>query len=374
MSGKTCYYEVLGLDRQADEAALKKAYRALALRYHPDRNPGDAEAEARFKEAAEAYEALSDPDKRRLYDQFGHEGLKNAGLGGGFQDFGDIFSAFGSIFQDFFSAGQGSPNRPRRGRDMIYEAVIEFTEAFTGASLEIKIPREENCPACDGSGSRSRRRVTCRECGGNGQVYQGRGFIRMASTCPLCRGAGTYAPDPCDDCQGRGRVKRTRTLSVKIPAGVDTGSRLRLSGEGEAGWNGGPEGDLYVEIIVRHHEYFSREHHHVLLETRIDMVSAALGAEIEVPTVTGESRALAVPAGLQNGKLLRLPGLGFKNPSGGPPGDLIVSFTVETPVDLTERQEGLLREFAALEAEKKGESALSRLAKKARRKLKSALA
>ena len=373
MSGKTCYYEVLGVDRQADATALKKAYRVLALKYHPDRNPGDAEAEARFKESAEAYEVLNDPEKRRLYDQFGHEGLKNAGLGGGFQDFGDIFSAFGNIFQDFFSAGQGSPNRPRRGRDLIYEAVIEFTEAFTGTSLEIKVPREEACPACDGSGSRSRSRETCRQCGGSGQVYQGRGFIRMASTCPLCRGAGTYAADPCDDCQGRGRVKRTRGLSVKIPAGVDTGSRLRLSGEGEAGWSGGPPGDLYVEIIVRHHEYFSREHNHVLLEKKIDLITAALGAEIEVPTVTGESRTLIVPAGLQNGKLLRLPGQGFRNPSGGPPGDLIVSFMVETPVNLTERQEELLREFAVLEAEKKGESTFSRLAKRARRRLKSAL-
>ncbi|MDR2724519.1 MAG: molecular chaperone DnaJ [Candidatus Adiutrix sp.] len=374
MSGKTCYYEVLGVERQADAAALKKAYRVLALKYHPDRNPGDVEAETRFKEAAEAYEVLNDPDKRRLYDQYGHEGLNRAGFGGGFQDFGDIFSAFGSIFQDFFSAGQGSSNRPRRGRDMVYEAVIEFTEAFTGTSLEIKIPREESCPACEGSGSRSRSRETCRQCGGSGQVYQGRGFIRMATTCPLCRGAGTYAVDPCDDCQGQGRVKRTRALSVKIPAGVDTGNRLRLSGEGEAGWNGGPPGDLYVEIIVRHHEYFSREHNHVLLERKIDMVTAALGAEIKVPTVTGENRALVIPAGIQNGKLLRLPGLGFKNTGGGAPGDLIVSFMVETPVDLSERQEELLREFAALEAEKNGESTLTRLAKKARRRLKDALA
>jgi molecular chaperone DnaJ len=277
------------------------------------------------------------------------------------------------MFQDFFSPGQGSPNRPRRGRDLIYEADIEFTEAFTGTSFEIKVRREESCPACDGSGSLSRSRETCRQCGGSGQIYQGRGFIRMASTCPLCRGAGTYAADPCGDCQGRGRVKRTRALSVKIPAGLDTGSRLRLSGEGEAGWSGGPPGDLYVEIMVQDHEYFSREQNHVLLEKKIDLITAALGAEIEVPTVTGESRTLIVPAGLQNGKLLRLPGLGFKNPSGGPPGDLIVSFMVETPVNLTERQEELLREFAALEAEKKGESTISRLAKRARRRLKSAL-
>ena len=373
---KTCYYEVLGIDRQADGAAIKKAYRALALKHHPDRNPGDAEAEAKFKEAAEAYEALSDPEKRRLYDQYGHEGLNRAGFSGGFQDFGDIFSAFGGIFQDFFNpaGGPAGQNRPRRGRDLAYEAALEFTEAYAGAAREIKIPREENCPACEGSGSRSRRRVPCRECGGAGQVYQGRGFIRMAATCPLCRGAGSHPADPCGDCQGRGRIKRTRTLAVKIPAGVDTGSRMRLSGEGEAGFSGGPPGDLYIEIIVRPHEYFSRENSHVLLERKIDLVTAALGAEIEVPTVTGETQALRVPAGLRNGQTLRLPGLGFKNPAGGPQGDLIVSFLLETPRDLTDRQEELLREFAALEAGKKAESPLSRFAKKARRKLKSALA
>ncbi len=375
MSVKTCYYEVLGVERQADGPAIKKAYRSLALQYHPDRNPGDTAAETKFKEAAEAYEVLSDPEKRRLYDQYGHDGLNKAGFSGGFQDFGDIFSAFGSIFQDFFNGGQSaSPNRPRRGRDLVYEAVIEFTEAFTGTPLELKIPREESCPACEGTGSKSHRRSTCQQCGGSGQVYQGRGFIRMATVCPICRGLGSVVTDPCDDCHGAGRLKRTRTLSVKVPAGVDTGSRMRLTGEGEGGWNGGPPGDLYVELMVRHHEYFSREHNHVLLERKIDLVTAALGADIEVPTVTGGTETLTVPAGAQNGKLLRIPGLGFKNPGGGPVGDLIVSLIVTTPQDLTERQEELLREFAALEDEKNGESTFKRLAKKARRKLKRALA
>ena len=373
MPVKACYYELLGIERQAEAAVVKKAYRALALKYHPDRNPGDAEAETRFKEAAEAYEVLSDPEKRRLYDQYGHEGLNRAGFSGGFQDFGDIFSAFGSIFQDFFNpGGAAASNRPRRGRDLAYESVIEFTEAFTGTTLELEVSREENCSACDGSGSQSRRRVACRECGGAGQVFQGRGFIRMAAACPLCRGSGAYPTDPCGDCRGIGRVQRNRTLSVKVPGGVDTGARLRLSGEGEAGLNGGPRGDLYVELIVRAHEYFSREGRHVILERKVDLVTAALGAEIDVPTVTGEVRRLTIPAGLQNGKLLRLAGLGFKNPAGGAPGDLIVSFQVETPVDLTERQEELLREFAALEAGKKGESTLSRFAKKARRRIKRA--
>ena len=374
MSAKVCYYEVLGVDRQADGSTIKKAYRSLALQYHPDRNPGDAEAEAKFKEAAEAYEVLSDSEKRRLYDQYGHEGLNNAGFQGGFQDFSDIFSAFGGIFQDLFSGGgAASQNRPRRGRDLVYEAVIEFAEAFTGTSLELKIPRDESCPECDGTGSKSHNRSTCQQCGGSGQVYQGRGFIRMASPCPVCRGAGSIVTDPCDECRGSGRLKRTKTLSVKVPAGVDTGSRMRLTAEGEGGFNGGPPGDLYVELIVRHHEYFSREHNHVLLEKKIDMVTAALGAEIEVPTVTGESKTMTVPAGAQNGKLLRLSGLGFKSPTGGSTGDLIVHLTVTTPEDLTERQEALLREFAAIEAEKRGESGFKRLAKKAGRKLKKAL-
>ncbi len=375
MTKKTCYYEVLGVERQADAAAIKKAYRALALKYHPDRNPGDAEAETKFKEAAEAYEVLSDPEKRRLYDQYGHEGLNNAGFQGGFQDFGDIFSAFGSIFQDFFQGGSGpgQASRPRRGRDLVYESVIEFTEAFSGTSLELKIPREENCPACDGSGSASGSRSTCQHCGGSGQIYQGRGFIRMASTCPVCRGQGSVVSDPCGECRGTGRLKRTKTLSVRIPAGVDSGSRLRLSGEGEAGFNGGPPGDLYVEIIVRHHEYFSREQNHVLLERKIDLVTAALGAEIEVPLVDGGSETMKIPAGAQNGKLLRLPGKGFKSLAGGPTGDLIVSLLVTTPQDLTEEQEELLLRFAELEAAKKGSSPIKRLARKAQRKLKRAL-
>ena len=374
-SSKTCYYEVLGIDRQADGTTIKKAYRALALKYHPDRNPGDTEAETRFKEAAEAYEVLSNDEKRRLYDQYGFDGLSNAGFSGGFQDFGDIFSAFGNIFQDFFNpGGAGASSRPRRGRDLVYEAVIEFTEAFTGTNLELKVPREESCPTCDGSGSKSFSRSTCQQCGGSGQVYQGRGFIRMASTCPICRGTGTIVTDPCDDCHGQGRIKNTKNLSIKVPAGVDTGSRMRLTGEGEGGYNGGPPGDLYVELIVKHHEYFSREHNHVLLERKIDLVTASLGAEIEVPTVTGENMSLKIPAGSQNGKLLRLSGLGFKNPTGGSIGDLIVQLIVTTPTDLTDRQEQLLREFAKLEDEKNGETGIRRLAKKAGRKLKKALA
>lgn len=374
MSVKICYYEVLGIERQADGETIKKAYRSMARQFHPDRNPGDNAAETRFKEAAEAYEVLSDQNKRRLYDQNGHEGLNNAGFQGGFQDFGDIFSAFGNIFQDMFQGGgSGAQNRPRRGRDLVYEAVIEFVEAFTGISLEIKIPREESCSDCNGTGSKSYSRSSCQQCGGSGQVYQGRGFIRMASTCPICRGAGSIVADPCVECHGVGRIRQSRTLSVKIPAGVDTGNRMRLMGEGEGGYNDGPPGDLYVELIVRHHEYFSREHYHVQLERKIDLVTAALGTEIEIQTVTSGTELLTIPPGSQNGKILRLAGFGFKNPSNGSFGDLLVSLIVTTPEDLTERQEKILREFAELETEKKGESTLKRIAKKARRKLKRVL-
>lgn len=374
MSMKSCYYEVLGVERSADGEIIKKAYRSLAFKYHPDKNPGDDGAETKFKEAAEAYEILSDQNKRRLYDQYGHEGLNNAGFQGGFQDFGDIFSAFGNIFQDMFQgAGSGAKNRPRRGRDLVYEAVIEFAQAFTGTTLEIKIPREESCAECEGTGSKSHHRSSCQQCGGAGQIYQGRGFIRMASTCPICRGEGSIVADPCSECRGIGRIRKSHTLSVKIPAGVDTGNRMRLTGEGESGYNEGPAGDLYVELIVKHHEYFSREHNHVQLERKIDMVTAALGAVIEVPTVTDGLESLTIPAGSQNGKILRLAGLGFKNPNGGGVGDLLISLIVTTPDDLTERQEAILQEFAELEAEKKGESPFKRLAKKARRKLKRVL-
>lgn len=258
---------------------------------------------------------------------------------------------------------------------MVYEAVIEFTEAFTGKDLDVKVPREETCEACDGTGSKSRHRATCRQCGGQGQVFQSRSFFRMATTCPVCHGAGTVVEDPCDECHGAGRVKRSRTINVKIPAGVDTGTRLRLNGEGESGYNGGPAGDFYVEIVVRHHEFFGREGRDVLLERKIDMASAALGCEIDVPTVTGETVPLAVPAGSQAGRMLRLPGLGFKSPipHNNVVGDIVVTLLVETPTDLTERQAELLREFAELEAAKRGESPLKRMAKKAGRKLKKAL-
>jgi molecular chaperone DnaJ len=364
MSSKADYYSILGLTKEADHEAIKKAYRAMALKYHPDRNQGDAQAEERFKEAAEAYEVLSDPEKRGLYDQYGHEGLRRTGFQG-FQGFADIFSSFGDIFSDFFGNSAGARRGPRKGRDLGVELNISFVESFSGAEKEFTIPREENCETCSGTGSRSGRRQTCPQCGGQGQVFQRGGFFSMATTCPQCHGQGEYAPDPCQDCGGTGRVRRQKTISVKVPAGVNTGFRLLLRGQGEAGPKGGQSGDLYVEVAVRHHDAFSRERNHLILEHKIDMVTAALGGEIEVPTVTGGTQSVKVPVGCQNGKLVRLPGLGFKDPSGyRQPGDFIVAFTVAIPKDLTERQKELLAEFAAIEEGKKGMSPLKKWGKK----------
>lgn len=369
MSGKTDYYDVLGVSRGADQDSIKKAYRALALKYHPDRNPGDSEAEDRFKEAAEAYEVLSDPEKRRLYDQYGFEGLNRSGFQGGFQGFGDIFSAFGDIFGDIFSGGGRSG--PRQGRDLGMELTIDYVEAYNGCASKVRLPRVESCQACDGTGSKSRNRQVCPNCHGQGQVVQGMGFIRMASTCPQCHGTGEFAADPCPECRGVGRVTRQRELTVQIPAGVNTGARLRLRGEGDPGVMGGPNGDLYVEVAVRHHDVFGREGKHVLLERRIDMTLAALGGELEVPTVAGETRTIHVPAGTQHGKLIRIPDLGFPVPgSNAGRGCQIVSLSVATPRDLTDRQVELLEEFAAIEEEKRSESPLKGFTRKLGKKVK----
>ena len=369
MSSKTDYYDVLGVSRGADQEAIKKAFRALALKNHPDRNPGDSDAEARFKEAAEAYEVLSDPDKRRMYDQYGFEGLNSSGHQG-FRDFSDIFSAFGDIFGDFFGGGGGGRPGPRHGRDLGLELTIDYVEAYTGCDSVVKIPRVERCEACAGTGSRSKTRSVCQKCGGQGQIIQGMGFIRMAVTCPQCHGTGEHAADPCPECRGQGQVKRQKELSIHVPAGVTTGSRLRLRGEGEAGQMGGSPGDLFVEISVRHHELFSREGKHALLDRRIDMTLAALGGEMEVPTVTGETRTVYVPPGSQNGKLLRIPELGFPVPGSSSRGDQIISLTVATPKDLTDRQVELLEEFAAIEEDKRREGPLKGFTRKLGKKVK----
>jgi len=366
---KPDYYEVLGVDRNADNETIKKAYRKLALKYHPDRNQGDKEAEERFKEAAEAYEVLRDSEKRQIYDQFGHEGLQGTGFRG-FHGFEDIFSSFSDIFDDFFGMGQRrSQSWSNPGRDLRYDLEIDFIEAATGKEVELHIPRLETCEACEGSGAQpGSGPQTCPSCQGRGQVYQTRGFFRLSTTCPNCGGQGRVITEPCPDCLGQGRVEREKMVSLRIPPGVDTGSRLRLRGEGEAGLQGGPRGDLYVVIHVRPHKFFEREGDHVFCRIPISMTDATLGTEIEVPTLNGD-RKLVIPKGTQNGKILRFAGMGFPSLRGRGQGDQIMEIKVLTPTDLTKRQEELLKEFASLEAEKKKKSWMHKAADKVKEAL-----
>ena len=368
---KRDYYEVLGLDPGAGSEEIKKAYRKLALKYHPDRNPGDKEAEDLFKEAAEAYEVLHDPEKRQIYDQFGHEGLRGTGFSG-FGGFEDIFSSFGDLFEEFFGGGRRRRRTgPAPGRDLRYDIEIDFEEAAHGKEMEFEIPGQEDCPDCGGSGAESGGREVCPTCGGHGQVVQSRGFIRLASTCPRCGGQGQIITRPCPACNGRGRIERKKKVSARIPPGVDTGSRLRLRGEGEAGRQGAPPGDLYLVIHVRPHEFFEREGDHVFCRIPISIVQAALGAEIEVPTLNG-SQKLKIPKGIQNGEVLRFRGEGFPNLRGFGRGDQIMEIHVNTPTRLTKKQEEILQEFAALEAEKLEKNKES-WTKRATKKVKEAL-
>jgi molecular chaperone DnaJ len=376
MSEKIDYYEILEVQRGADGETIKKSFRALAKKYHPDRNPGDKEAEEKFKLLNEAYGVMSDPEKKRIYDQYGHEGLRSRGGFGGGGGFQDVFSGFGDIFREFFGGpGAQRPNAPQSGRDLAYELDVEFVEAYTGVEKEITIPREENCDKCDGTGSLTGRRDKCPQCNGQGQIFQGHGFIRMASTCPRCKGTGSIPENPCPECQGKGRVLKKRNVSVKVPPGVDTGYRLRYQGKGEAGLRGGPSGDLYVEIYVKRHEIFTRERDHVLLEKKISMALASLGGELEVTTVTGEKRVVDVPPGSQNGKLLRVEGLGFPNlvNPGKKRGELIISLNVLTPKNLTQRQKELLEEFAAIEEAKGQESFIKGITRKVGEKIRNAI-
>ena len=349
---KRDYYDVLGVQRDAETEEIKKAYRNLALKHHPDRNPGDSEAEEMFKEAAEAYEVLHDPEKRQIYDQFGHEGLQGTGFSG-FGGFEDIFSSFGDLFEEFFGGGRRRRRGgPSRGRDLRYDLEIDFLDAAQGSEVELIIPRNETCEDCNGTGSTTGERETCATCGGHGQVYQSRGFIRLATTCPACGGAGQQITDPCATCSGHGLVTREKTVSVRIPGGVDTGSRLRLRGEGESGRLGGPSGDLYVVIHVKPHEFFEREGDHIICTVPISMIDAALSAEIDVPTLEND-RKLKIPKGTNSGDVLRFRGEGFPNLRGYGRGDQIMEIKVLTPTRLSKRQEELLREFAELEEEKK---------------------
>jgi molecular chaperone DnaJ len=345
---KRDYYQVLGVPRNATEDAVTKAYRRLAMKYHPDRNPDDKEAEERFKEAKEAYEILTDAQKRAAYDQYGHAGLDAArGAGQGFSPsdaFGDIF---GDMFGDIFGGGRrgGGRSGVYRGADLRYELALDLEQAVFGTSTEIDFQTVAECSECGGSGAaRGHTPANCDTCGGSGQVRISQGFFAVQQACPRCKGRGTIIQDPCKKCGGHGRMRAPKRLSVKVPAGVDTGDRIRLAGEGEAGRNGGPPGDLYVEIVVREHPIFERDHAHLSCEVPIGFVTAALGGSIEVPTLDGQA-LIKIPAGTQSGRVFRLREKGVKPVRGGATGDLFCRVVVETPVELSAEQKDLLRKL-----------------------------
>ncbi len=343
---KRDYYEVLGVSRSVTEVELKKAFRRLAMKYHPDRADDDKreEHEAKFKEAKEAFEVLSDPDKRAAYDQFGHDGVSGAGgFGGGGFGGGGFGDAFSDIFNDIFGGGGGS--RARRGADLQYNLELTLEEAVAGTTVKIKIPTHKTCDACDGSGARKGSKPeVCPTCGGHGQVRMQQGFFSVQQTCPTCRGSGQVIKEPCEVCHGEGRVRETKSLSVEVPAGVDNGDRIRLTGEGEPGDRGAPPGDLYVQIRVKPHPIFEREGPNLYCDVPISFVTAALGGDLEVPSLDGRL-TLKVPAGTQTHKQFRMRGKGVKPVRGGPQGDLICRVIVETPVKLTAEQKALLEQF-----------------------------
>jgi molecular chaperone DnaJ len=346
---KRDYYEVLGVSRDASEADIKKAYRRLAMKHHPDRNPGDPKAEATFKEAKEAYEVLSEKDKRAVYDQHGHAGVEAAAGGGrggpGFNPgdaFGDIF---GDVFGDIFGGGRRGRSTVFRGADLRYELALTLEQAVFGDTVNLTLPTVVNCETCSGSGAKpGTKPVTCKTCEGAGQVRMSQGFFSIQQTCPACRGTGQQIENPCGTCQGRGRVQKSKTLAVKVPAGVDNGDRIRLTGEGEAGQNGGPPGDLYVEIRIQPHDIFERDGADLSCGIPVNFAVAALGGSVQVPTLEGEV-TLKIPAETQSGRVFRLRGKGVRPVRGSGPGDLFCRVEVETPVNLTAEQKRLLEAF-----------------------------
>jgi len=344
---KRDYYEVLGAGKNATEAELKKIYRRLAMKYHPDKNTDDPSAEAKFKEVKEAYEALKDPQKRAIYDQYGHEGLSGGAGGGGGAGFGDIF---GDIFSDVFGGGgsRRGANHAQRGADLRYNLELSLEEAVHGTEVDIQIPTHVGCDDCDGSGGKDGAQpVGCPGCGGTGQVRMQQGFFSVMQTCGKCRGQGRIISDPCNSCHGQGVIEETKTLSVKVPAGVDNGDRIRLTGEGEIGANNGPHGNLYVEMHVRKHPIFTREDSHLFCDVPISFATSALGGELEVPTLDGKV-SLKIPAETQSGRRFRIRNKGVKPVRGGPQGDLLCQVIVETPVNLSKEQKDLLRQFDEL--------------------------
>jgi molecular chaperone DnaJ len=344
---KRDYYEVLGLNKDAAEAEIKKAYRKLAMKHHPDRNPDSKDGEEKFKEAKEAYEILTDPERRRAYDAYGHAGVNpQMGAGPGQEGFGGFAEAFGDIFSDIFGGGQGRGRASVfRGADLRYNLEVSLEQAARGTETKIRIPTMETCETCKGSGAKpGTHPKTCDTCHGAGTVRLSQGFFSIQQTCPTCHGTGKTVTDPCATCRGAGRLKKHKTLAVKIPAGVDEGDRIRLSGEGEAGVNGGPPGDLYVVIHLKAHGVFQRDGDDLHCEMPISFTQAALGGEIDIPTLDGSAK-IKVPPESQTGQVFRLRGKGIKGVRSSYPGDLLCEVVVETPVRLTERQRELLREL-----------------------------
>jgi molecular chaperone DnaJ len=354
---KRDYYEILGIEKSSTDEDIKKAYRKLAVKFHPDKNPGDKAAEEKFKELGEAYEVLSDPQKRGAYDQYGHAAFdRRAGGGfgrggGGFHDPFDVFREVfggGSIFEDLFGSSRADPTEPQRGDDLRYDMEISFEDAAHGCEREITVTKPERCEVCTGSGAEAGAKAkVCPTCGGRGQVISSRGIFSIAQTCPGCQGAGRIVDRPCRNCRGTGRKEKTSKITLRIPAGVDTGSRLRSAGNGEAGVRGGPHGDLYVVLHVKPHEIFQREGDDLLCEVPVSFVQATLGGELEVPTLSGNTM-IKVPPGTQPGTMFRLKGKGIRNVQGYGQGDLHVRIAVEVPTHLTSAQKQKLEEFAAL--------------------------
>ena len=352
MTNKRDYYEILGVQKNVSESELKKAYRQKALQYHPDKNQGNKESEEKFKEASEAYEVLKDPEKKNLYDRFGHEGLKGAGIG--FSGFEDAFSSFGDIFEDFFGFGERSRSRTaaHQGADLRYDMKISFLDAAFGKELDISIEKKVECSACNSTGAKpGTSPETCSHCHGVGQISTSQGFFSIQTTCPNCHGQGQTIKTPCKDCRGVGSVLRPKKINVKIPAGVDNGTRLRLQGEGEPGKFGGPPGDLYVFLRVEPHDFFERNKYDIYCKIPISISQAVLGADIEIPTLNS-SHKLRIPRSTQSGTIFQLEGAGIKHIKGYGRGNQIISVFVKTPSSLTKQQEELFRELAKISGEK----------------------
>lgn len=359
------YYKILGVSRNASEEEIKKSYRKIAMQYHPDRNPGNKEAEEKFKIASEAYEVLRDPEKREIYDRYGIEGLKGTGFTG-FRGFDDIFSAFGDIFEDFLGFGTTYKRRSRArpGADLRYDLKISFYDAAFGKETDIEIPKNVVCEICNGTGSKPGTYPThCPNCRGTGQVTHSQGFFTISTTCGQCHGEGKIIQNPCKECRGFGRVRKNKKIHIEIPPGVDTGSKLRIRGEGEEGERGGPPGDLFIFLYVEPHDFFSRDGDDIICQIPISFPQAALGAEIEVPTLNGKKN-LTIPKGTDSGEIFIIKGEGFPKLRGHGRGDQLVQITVKTPKNLTKKQEEILREFEEVRKQEREEEGWKKFFKK----------